>query len=203
MGYYHHSGTGGGYLAYEGAVKIYEYLFQKKKDHHVQKAAATDKKEILELEKQKIRSAIITDFILSVEIVIIALGTVIEEPLLTRILVVSVIALVATVGVYGIVALIVRMDDAGYHLIGLNDEDHSFSDKLGHFLVNALPWVIKGLGVVGTLALLLVSGGIFVHNIDFIHDWLHGIPALAAEFLTGMVAGFVVFLIVKGIKKLF
>ena len=194
---------GGFYLAYEGAEKIYEYFFHKKEDHQPSEARPADKKEILELEKQKIRSAIITDFILSVEIVIIALGTVMQESLATQIMVVSLIALVATVGVYGIVALIVRMDDAGYRLIRLNEEDDSFSDKLGRILVNGLPWVIKSLGVIGTIALLLVSGGIFVHNLHFIHDLLHGFPALLGEFLTGLAAGCLVLLLVKGIKRLF
>ena len=194
---------GGLYLAYEGAEKIYEYFFHR--EHH--KVAGTserlDAKAILAQEKEKIRSAIVTDFILSVEIVIIALGTVMQESLPTRIMVVSLIAIVATVGVYGIVALIVRMDDMGYRLINLNEENHTLSDRIGRFLVNALPWVIKSLGVIGTIALLLVSGGIFVHNIPFVHDLLHGFPSIPGEFLVGLVIGFAVFAIVHLLKKLF
>lgn len=195
--------AGGLYLAYEGAEKIYEFLFHREHHEVTSKFEKLSKEEVLNLEKEKIRSAIVTDFILSVEIVIIALGTVLEEELTTRILVVSIIALVATVGVYGIVALIVRMDDMGYRLINLNEEDHSFSDRVGRILVNALPWVIKALGVVGTLALLLVSGGIFVHNIELVHDLLHGLPPVVGEFLTGLVVGFVVLGVVMGIKKVF
>ena len=138
-----------------------------------------------------------TDFILSVEIVIIALGTVTEEALLTQVLVVSLIALVATVGVYGLVALIVRMDEFGAKLINLNDKKDSISDKIGQFLINALPKVVKGLSIIGTLALLLVSGGIFVHNIHYIHDLFHNIPSIIVEFLTGLVVGFLVLLIIK------
>ena len=113
---------GGLYLAYEGAEKIYEFFFHRKhkKKHIIHNAVEVSKEEVLKLEKQKIKSAIFTDFILSVEIVIIALGTVLEKPILTQILVVSIVAIIATVGVYGIVALIVRMDDLGLRLLKLS-----------------------------------------------------------------------------------
>ena len=128
---------------------------------------------------------------------IIALGSVETEPLLTQIVVVSILALIATVGVYGIVALIVRMDEFGAKLIAYNDEENTISDKIGIFLVNALPKVIKSLTVIGTIALLLVSGGIFAHNIDFLHGILESLPAILVEFLIGLVVGFLVLLIVK------
>lgn len=180
---------GGLYLAYEGAEKIYEFFVP---HEHEVKAAAVDmtEAEILALEKGKIKSAIITDFILSVEIVIIALGTVVNEDIWTQVIVVTIIAIIATVGVYGIVALIVRMDDLGVKLIDFNEKDDSFSDKVGRFLVNALPKVVKSLSVIGTIALILVAGGIFVHNLPFIHEWLHVLPDIVAEFLTGLVIGF-------------
>lgn len=193
---------GGLYLAYEGAEKIYEYIFPHAHAHPKPKLEEMTKEEVLAREKEKIKSAILTDFILSVEIVIIALGTVTAEPLVTQILVVSIIALVATVGVYGIVALIVRMDEFGAKLIDMNDREDSFSDKLGKFLVNALPWVVKSLGIIGTIALLLVSGGIFVHNIHFIHDLVHSIPSLLGEFLVGLVVGFLTLPIVGLGKKI-
>lgn len=188
---------GGLYLAYEGAEKIYEFFFPHAHAEKVPELREITEEEALRLEKDKIKSAIVTDFILSVEIVIIALGTVTEEPLLTQILVVSLIALVATVGVYGLVALIVRMDEFGAKLINLNDKKNSISDKIGQFLINALPKVVKGLSIIGTLALLLVSGGIFVHNIHYIHDLFHNIPSIIIEFLTGLVVGFLVLLIIK------
>ncbi|PIB37735.1 DUF808 domain-containing protein [Maribacter sp. 4G9] len=194
---------GGLYLAYEGAEKIYEFFFPHTHDVPTLKEEAPSKKDILELEKEKIKSAILTDFILSVEIVIIALGTVIKEPLTTQIIVVSVVALLATVGVYGIVALIVRMDEFGVRLINLNEQDNSFSDKVGRFFVNALPVVIKSLAVIGTIALLLVSGGIFVHNVPFLHDVLPNVPSILLEFAMGLVVGFIVLLLVNAIKKLF
>ena len=192
---------GGLYLAYEGAEKIYEFFVPHAhaEDEELQDLSEA---EILSLEKERVKSAILTDFILSIEIVIIALGTVTQETITTQILVVSLIALLATVGVYGIVALIVRMDEFGVKLINLNEEEDSFSDKIGKFLVTALPNFIKSLSVIGTIALLLVSGGIFVHQIDLIHHLLEGLPTLLAEFLAGLVIGGIVLGIVMASKKL-
>jgi predicted DNA repair protein MutK len=193
---------GGIYLGYEGAEKIFELFVPHKPEKKSAEPVEMSKDEILELEKAKIKSAILTDFILSVEIIIIALGTVINEPLISRIMVTTIIALLATVGVYGIVALIVRMDDFGFRLININEENDSFSDKVGRFFVNALPWVVRGLSVIGTIALMLVSGGIFVHNVHFLHDIFPGIPSLLVEFGVGLIVGFLALLIVKAVKKL-
>lgn len=188
---------GGLYLAYEGAEKIYAFFFHRAPKKKIEKVEKLTKEEALSNEKAKVKSAIVTDFILSVEIIIIALGTVENETLLNQIMVVSIIALVATVGVYGIVALIVRMDEFGVKLINLNEEDDSFSDKIGKFLVQALPKVIKSLTVIGTIALLLVSGGIFAHNIEFLHNLLPSIPSIITEFLIGLVVGIVVLAVVQ------
>ncbi|GHA28530.1 membrane protein [Salinimicrobium marinum] len=188
---------GGLYLAYEGAEKIFEYFFPHADKSEAPKLEKLSEEEVLAIEKDKIKSAVVTDFILSVEIVIIALGSVANEALLNQILVVSLIAMVATVGVYGLVALIVRMDEFGAKLISLNERENSISDAIGRFLVSALPKVIKSLSVIGTLALLLVSGGIFVHNIHFVHDLLVGLPGIIGEFLTGLVVGFLVLLLIK------
>ena len=193
---------GGIYLAYEGAEKVYEYLVPHHNESEKVSKEGLSKEEIVELEKSKIKSAIVTDFILSIEIVIIALGSVIGIPLLNQIIVVTIVALIATVGVYGIVALIVRMDDFGYSLINFNDKDKSISDFFGHLLVNALPWVIKSLGVIGTIALLLVAGGIFVHNLDFLHQILESWPSILREFIVGVAFGFVALLVFSGIKKM-
>lgn len=196
---------GGLYLGFEGAEKIYEFLFHR--DHGEKKKIDVNqdltKEFILALEKDKIKSAVLTDFILSVEIVIIALGTVASQPLKLQIIVVSIIALIATVGVYGIVALIVRMDDFGFKLIALNEQDDSISDKLGRFLVKALPMVIRSLSVIGTIALLLVAGGIFMHNLDFLHGLFSGLPSILGEFIVGLVVGAICLAIVLLLKKLF
>lgn len=195
---------GGLYLSFEGAEKVWHFFFHRGEKSEVKGGGQQlSKQQILDLEKKKIRSAIVTDFILSVEIIIIAMSTVLDQPLEVQIGVVTIIALVATVGVYGVVALIVRMDDFGYRLINLNGQDDTFSDHMGRFLVGALPRVIRGLEFIGTLALLLVSGGIFVHNIHAIHDLLNTWPPLLAEFLCGLVIGLLVLFVVGGAKKLF
>lgn len=191
---------GGLFLAYEGAEKIFEYFFPHKHAATQITNRQYSEEEILAVEKEKIKSAIVTDFILSVEIVIIALGTVIEKPLSTQIVVVSIIAILATVGVYGIVALIVRMDELGYKLISLSTKERSFSKTIGNLLVQALPKVIKSLAVIGTIALLLVAGGIFIHNIDFLHHVFPNLPSILKEFSFGLVIGFLVLGIVNLIK---
>ncbi|MDO5616798.1 MAG: DUF808 family protein, partial [Cruoricaptor ignavus] len=154
---------GGLYLAFEGVEKIIEFLFHKKEEKHNSEEIISEDNSI-ETENAKVKSAITTDFILSIEIVIIALGTVLDRSLTLQIITVSIVSILATVGVYGIVALIVRMDDAGYSLIK-KSKNKGFLARLGSLLVKALPIVIKSLGVIGTIALILVAGGIFEHNI--------------------------------------
>jgi len=182
---------GGVYLAYEGAEKIYEFIVPHKSDSPKKEVQNNSKEDILLHEKKKIKSAIITDFIDSVEIVIVALGTVLEKPLATQIIVVSIIALLATIGVYGIVALIVRMDDVGYRLMSINKNTKSFTNNFGKLLIKALPKVIKSLSVIGTIALILVSGGIFMHNLEFVHHYLAKFPSLIAEFTIGLAVGLI------------
>ena len=186
---------GGLYLAYEGAEKIFEYVVpHDKADQNIE---GLEDGCIQEKEDKKVRSAIRTDFILSIEIIIIALGTVVEKGLGVQIIVVSAIALLATVGVYGLVALLVRMDDAGFALIEMAKGENTLLQKVGELLVSALPKVIRLLTVVGTLAMLLVAGGIYVHNIHQLHDLLHFIPSLLAELLVGLIVGSIVVILVK------
>ena len=193
---------GGLYLAYEGAEKIYEYFFPHEISKHEISIEPLNEEEILAFEKEKIKSAVVTDFILSVEIVIIALGTVIGKPISSQIMVVSVIALIATVGVYGVVALIVRMDEAGLRLIKMSTSERSFAKTLGTILVQALPKVIKSLSVIGTIALLLVAGGIFAHEIPFLHNLIPQIPSIITEFIIGLVVGLLVLIMVTLVKKI-
>jgi predicted DNA repair protein MutK len=188
---------GGFYLAFEGVEKIFEYIIRHKTTVSKMSSKLTSETEILSLEKKKIKSAILTDFILSVEIIIIALGTVMDQSLTIQIAVVSIISIIATVGVYGLVALIVRMDDFGLKLIQMSNGKKNSVQFIGVTLVNALPLVIKSLSVVGTLALLLVSGGIFVHNIEAFHHLLESFPELLSDFIVGLVAGIVALLAVK------
>ncbi len=188
---------GGLYLAFEGAEKIYEYFFSHEKTIH--KVIEGSEDDIAKYEEKKVKSAILTDFILSIEIIIIALGTVLEQSLAVQIIVVSFVAMLATIGVYGIVALIVRMDDVGYKLIDISKEKWSMLKIIGEALVKGLPLVIKLLSIVGTIAMLLVAGGIYVHNLSWLHELLHFMPVIIGELLTGMVLG----LIVLPIEKLF
>lgn len=190
---------GGLYLAYEGVEKIIEYFFHKKDK---QEEVVEEVKNDADAEKIKVKSAITTDFILSLEIVIIALGSVLGKSLPIQIMTVSVVAILATVGVYGIVALIVRMDDAGYKLIK-KSHGQGFFNFLGNFLVKALPIIIKALSVIGTIALLLVSGGIFDHNIELVHQFLPKVTEMAKHALFGIVAGLAMFAIVTGGKKVY
>ena len=191
---------GGVYLAYEGVEKIYEYFFHKSDPQRGETLKAMSQEEILSEEQSKIKSAIITDFILSIEIVILALSTVATQTLPIQIVVVSLIAVLATIGVYGIVALIVRMDDFGYLLIKKG------KISIGKMLVAALPKVIRALAVVGTIAMVLVAGGIFLHNIHELHNLFHSMPSIVAELLIGFWVGVIAVIVMKifaEIKSLF
>ncbi|GAB3708531.1 DUF808 domain-containing protein [Spirosoma flavus] len=192
---------GGCYLAYEGAEKIIEYILKAKKTNQPVIPEAQQTNPVVDEEKTKIKSAITTDFILSVEIVIIALGTVTEQDSLIQVVTVSVVALLATIGVYGLVALLVRMDDAGYQLIKRSNNKGILA-ILGKGLVGALPIIIRFLNVVGTFALLLVAGGIFVHNLPFLHSLLPNVPAVIKEFGIGLLAGLAIAGLVAMVKAI-
>lgn len=186
--------VGGVYLAFEGAEKIHEYFTHRGEERKPLKSMeAKSKEEILSDEKEKIKSAVVTDFILSIEIIIIALSAVASEALSIQIGAVTFVAFLATVGVYGLVALLVRMDDFGYKLIAMNGGE----SKTGEFFVLALPKVIKSLTVIGTIAMLLVAGGIFVHNWHALHEMLHFMPSLLADLLVGAMVGAIAVVVVK------
>lgn len=194
---------GGIYLSFEGVEKIIETFFHKKsnEDSNIEEDIKLSEEKLLIAEKSKIKSAIITDFILSIEIVMIALGTVIEKPFIIQVIVVSLIAILATIGVYGIVALMVRMDDVGIKMIEIGKTKIGFSKSIlvnfGNLLVQSLPKVIKSLAVIGTIAMLLVGGGMFVHNIHQVHDFFHFLPIMLSEFVVGLIVGFIAFVIVE------
>ncbi len=183
--------VGGIYLAYEGVEKIYEFFF-----HHSQEPSKKDEAD----EKAKIKSAITTDFILSLEIVIIALSTVTNALFLEQVITVTIVAFLATIGVYGIVALIVRLDDIGLSM--QRGKDSGFLYSFGGALIKLLPKLVKTLSVVGTFAMLIVAGGIYMHNLHFLHEKLHFMPSLVAEMLLGFVLGVVALAIILPIQKL-
>lgn len=161
--------AGGLYLCFEGAEKIL-HSFKNNKDEkdtlrkNVQQAKSDA--ELLTLEKDKVRGAIRTDFVLSAEIIVIALGTVAGQDLITQALVVSLIAFVVTVGVYLLVGLIVRLDDIGLHL---HQSNKRLIKQLGFAILKGAPMLIRLLTIVGTIAMFLVGGGIFVHGLPVLH----------------------------------
>ena len=196
---------GGTYLSYEGVEKIY-HVFA----HSSEKAPAAervnDTSELLKIEKTKIKSAILTDFILSIEIVMIALGTVMEKQLLLQIIVVSLVAMLATIGVYGVVAILVRMDDTGFYLIALGKKMQGGFAHLfrltGSLLVASLPHVIRALGIIGTIAMLLVGGSIFSHNLQLLHHAVSNIPSMFINLVIGLTVGGVILGIQLVAKKI-
>jgi len=197
---------GGAYLSYEGVEKIFHILTHKPHPNHPKAETVTDKDELLKVEKNKIKSAVRTDFILSIEIVVIALGTVMDQSLPMRIVVVTLIAALATIGVYGLVALIVRMDDIGFYLIKRAESLQGILRRaiaqMGTLLVASLPIVIRTLGVVGTIAMLLVGGGMYSHNIPVVHHAVDFMPLLLANLLLGIVVGGIVLMLQLSIQKI-
>jgi len=172
--------VGGAYLCYEGFEKVaHKFLHDKHEDEaehaEIIEAIRDPNVDIVDFEKDKIKGAIRTDFILSAEIIVIALGTVKDVPILTQVLVVSGIALIMTVGVYSLVAGIVKLDDLGLRLIKEKTSSTwgGFKRALGRGILRAAPYLMKTLSIVGTAAMFLVGGGILVHGIPMAYDVIH------------------------------
>ncbi len=205
---------GGAFLCFEGVEKVLESLRSRGKKQSPQERqqrleaiAAQDPKAF---ERDKIKGAVRTDFILSAEIVAITLGIVADAPLLTQVLVLSGIAILVTIGVYGLVGLIVRLDDMGYWLV---ERTSALARATGKGLLTLAPWLMKSLSIIGTLAMFLVGGGILVHGIAPLAHAIEGFAvqggALMASVLPvlinlvlGFIVGSVVVLIVNGINRL-
>lgn len=190
---------GGIYLAYEGAEKIVYFIFHKKKPAEINQSTIIGEISKND-ENKKIYAAIKTDFILSLEIVIIALSTVLDKSISIQIITVSIVAFIATVGVYGLVAILVRMDDVGFRIIQASNKKN-WIYKLGKSLVKGLPLIVRLLSILGTIALILVSGGIFIHYIDFFHNILPKIPTIIREVIFGLSIGIIAVILIEGIKK--
>lgn len=178
---------GGAFLCYEGFEKVAHRLLkppEKDAAEHAArlKAVADDKVDMAAFEKRRIKGAIRTDAILSAEIIVIALGTVQDADLSLRIGVLSTIAVVVTIGVYGLVAGIVKLDDLGTHLLGDSAEGGwaAFKRKSGELILRLAPKLMKTLSIVGTAAMFLVGGGILVHGIAPMTDLLHHVEELGA-----------------------
>jgi predicted DNA repair protein MutK len=218
---------GGLFLCYEGFEKLAHRFGQAhraedaKHQRNLARALADPGADMVALEKQKIKGAVRTDFILSAEIITIALGTVAATSFGTRVAVLIGIALIMTVGVYGLVAGIVKLDDAGLYLARRPSEtawDRTLR-ALGRGIVRGAPWLMKGLSVAGTAAMFLVGGGILTHGVPLVHHVVENfgeeaahVPAVGAiigplapmlfNALAGVVAGAVAFAIVAGVKRL-
>ncbi len=164
---------GGLFLCFEGAEKVLEKLFHKTESSN-NNSPTLENESIDEYEKKKISGAIRTDFILSAEIIIIALGTVEGQPALTQVLVISAIAILMTIGVYGLVAGIVKLDDLGFYL-EKRSNGKGLLFTLGQGLIAFAPKLMRGLTIVGTAAMFLVGGGIVVHNVPAIHHLIQPI----------------------------
>jgi len=177
--------AGGAYLCFEGAEKILHSFLPKHSASSapLNPALATVNEPPLDLvafERDKIRGAIRTDFILSAEIITITLGTVIDQSLVTQTAVLTVIALVMTIGVYGIVGGLVKIDDLGLYLFQTPNAG-KFKKRLGLLLLSAAPWLMKFLSVAGTLAMFLVGGGILAHGLTPLHHLFEHWTALLVQ----------------------
>jgi len=217
---------GGCYLCYEGFEKIaHKFLHsraEEEAEHEEMLGAVADPEvDLVQFERRKIKGAIRTDFILSAEIIVIALGTVKDAELVTRIAVVAAIAAVITVGVYGLVAAIVKLDDLGLYLLKQKGESvgGAIKRRLGGFILRLAPWLMKALAVVGTAAMFLVGGGILVHGIAPAANLLHhlqemaqalptlgnlasGLTSLLFNGLAGIVAGGILVAVISLLMKL-
>ncbi|WP_273991620.1 DUF808 domain-containing protein [Vibrio parahaemolyticus] len=198
---------GGLFLCFEGAEKVLEKLFPHSHPHEEKEELEDTGESLEDYEKRKVAGAIRTDFILSAEIIVIALGTVTGASLVTQILVVSLIAVIMTIGVYGLVAGIVKLDDLGFYL-EIRSKGKGWMAKVGSALVAFAPKLMKLLTIVGTAAMFLVGGGIVVHNVPAIHHFVepiimnfsgHSVATAILPILLNGIIGFVAGLIVVAV----
>lgn len=203
---------GGAYLCFEGFEKLaHKFLHSAEEDKAghaaLSEAAANPAVDLVAFEKDKIKGAVRTDFILSAEIIAITLGTVADAPLTQQIIVLSGIAVVMTIGVYGLVAGIVKLDDLG---LWLTQKASNAAKAVGNGILHAAPYMMKALSVIGTAAMFLVGGGILVHGIAPLHHAIEAFSEGNGGVLTstllnagvGIVAGAAVLAVVTVVGKL-
>ena len=204
---------GGAYLCFEGFEKLaHKFLHSQAEDQaeHTQlvEAVADPATDLVAFEKDKIKGAIRTDFILSAEIIAITLGIVADAQLMQQVIVLSGIAIVMTIGVYGLVAGIVKLDDLG---LWLTQKPGQMARRIGGGILRAAPYMMKSLSVIGTAAMFMVGGGILTHGVPVVHHWIEGVSqstgALAwlmptlLNAVAGIVAGAVVLAVVSVVGK--
>ncbi len=207
--------VGGAYLCFEGFEKLaHKYLHSKQEDdqHHQEliQAVANPEVDMVAFEKEKIKGAVRTDFILSAEIIVIALGSVAAATFAKQAAVVVSIAVLMTVGVYGFVALIVKLDDIGMHLC---KKPNAVAQFFGKAFLAAAPRLMKFLSVLGTAAMFMVGGGIVTHNTPILHHWIESAEGVTEPVgwltssilngVAGVIIGALVLLLVSLIGKLF
>jgi uncharacterized protein len=205
---------GGLYLCFEGVEKLVHQWLHRGEEKTLQEAKAElETPDSVDEEKAKIKGAVRTDFVLSAEIIAISLGVVADpagpKPFGTQVAVLSTIAVLMTVGVYGLVAGIVKLDDLGLHL---SQRASAVAKSIGKGILLAAPFLMKGLSILGTAAMFLVGGGIVTHGIPALHHWIEdiaknaggagGIVSAAINGGVGLVAGALVLMLVSGVKKL-
>ncbi len=218
---------GGAFLCYEGCEKLAHRFFHRSHDDEERqleraRTLVAQAGDPLALEKDKVRGAVRTDFVLSAEIIAITLATVANSPFLTQLLVLTGISLLMTVGVYGLVAGIVKLDDAGTRLAAVAGQGtwQRLNRAVGRGILRIAPWLMKALSVAGTAAMFLVGGGILTHGIPALHhaaeaaahrvETIPGIGVLLAacmpllfNLVVGLIAGTCVWLVVIGARRLF
>lgn len=210
---------GGAFLCYEGFEKLAHAFFHQRAEDQVEhaqlvEAMADPAVDRVRFEKDKIKGAIRTDFILSAEIIAITLGIVADAPLLQQVIVLSGIAIVMTIGVYGLVGGIVKLDDGGLYLSQLKGDStwRQLQRSFGRGVLMAAPYLMKSLSVIGTAAMFMVGGGILTHGLPFAHHWIEAVASAAGGWawivptllsaVAGIIAGAVVLGVVSLVRKL-
>jgi uncharacterized protein len=204
---------GGAYLCFEGFEKLAHKLLHSKAEdqaEHAQliEAVADPAIDLVAFEKDKIKGAVRTDFILSAEIIAITLGTVADAPLMQQVIVLSGIAIVMTIGVYGLVAGIVKLDDLG---LWLTQKPGQMAKRIGGAILSAAPYMMKSLSVIGTAAMFMVGGGILTHGVPAAHHWIESVSQSTGGFslivptllnaVAGIIAGAVILVGVMAASK--
>ncbi len=201
---------GGAFLCFEGAEKLMHKFFHAHEEAEHQLEAELAQGDMQTLEREKIKGAVRTDFILSAEIIAITLGTVALAPFATQVAVLVGIAILMTIGVYGLVAGIVKLDDAGLYL---SQRSTAAAQALGRGILRLAPWLMKALSVAGTAAMFLVGGGIIVHGLPALHhavqawgagfaSWQRSVLDMGVNALVGVLLGAAIVLLWSGVQAL-
>jgi len=199
---------GGSYLAYEGTESLGEKLGLIKEHEHSHEHSIPDTDDLTAAEDKTVASAVRTDTILSIEIIALTIATVVNEPIATQVGVLVLIGLIATIGVYGIVGMIIKMDDVGFYLRDAHAKNQGYQ-LISKLLILSMPKVMKALGFIGMIAMLMVGGGILIHNLPFLHGFYYLgadlpsiLPQIMALFTTPVIIALLVGSFIHIIKLL-